>query len=355
MAALPKQVQESVDAANRIVAEMEAVDEEGSTVAPENTEGAEEQPAEVHGADEAGAEPDGSGETFEAQEVEAQEVAPEPASPKEDWEHKYKTLQGIFNRQLRDNEALQGDLAELRSQLEQLQQAAKQPEPTKEVAAATKLLSDDEVDDYGADLIDVMKRAAREAVQGELTELREENKRLKDAVGGVGQRQEMSERDRFWNQLGSKVENWQDLNRDPNFLEWLEQEDVYAGMPRKELLRRAYDQNDAERASRFFKGFLNETAAVSQATTQPTPQTAPSAAETKVDLATLAAPGEGAPGSADNTNTSSGRMWTEAEISSFYESARKGEFKGRDDEYRRIESQIQTAMAEGRILVQPSQ
>jgi hypothetical protein len=44
-------------------------------------------------------------------------------------------------------------------------------------------------------------------------------------------------------------------------------------------------------------------------------------------------------------------MWKASDIRAFYEAARKQQFAGRDDEYRRIEQQIQTAMQQGRVLV----
>ena len=82
----------------------------------------------------------------------------------------------------------------------------------------------------------------------------------------------------------------------------------------------------------------------------PHPVVVPTPPEPKVDLASLASPGSGSGGGADNINET-GRVWRESEIGSFYEDARKGLFKGRKEEYDATEREIQNAMTQGRILV----
>jgi hypothetical protein len=354
--ALPKQVKAQIEEANRISAEMaaagdpEAADDEEVTAATDEVDGED---AETHD----NADTSFSAEQAEVQEAESAEQADkaghEPQANLSEIEHKYKTLQGMYNSEKRRSAELIGRIDALENMLAK-QQEARQVQASESAekpltVEQLKLLSQEEIDDYGSDLIDVMKRAALEAVQGELDELRKENKQLKQVIGGVGQKQEHNERDKFYAKLDSSVTNWRTVNKDERFLDWLAENDAYAGEPRRALLTRAFQANDADRVSRFFLGFLNETAAVQKATAKsenPRPS-----GKGKVDLQSLAAPGDSSSGSADNTGKGSGRMWKESDIGAFYDAVRKGKYKGRDDEYKRLENQIHNAMLEGKILL----
>jgi hypothetical protein len=276
---------------------------------------------------------------------------PEPIEAAEDGlEHKYKTLQGMYNSEKRRNVDLTDRVGGLEEMLASLQEVKAANKPTAaEVEAVKQLITDEEREDYGADLIDVMKRAAREAVQEELEGLRSENQQLKQVVGNVGQKQETSDREKFYTAMDAQVPDWKTINQNQDFLNWLDEEDVYAGATRSSLLHKAYGANNVTRVARFFTGFLNENAAVSQATQQdnaPKPE-----GKGKVDLAALAAPGSGNSGSADNTSKGSGKMWKESDIGAFYDASRQGKYKGREAEYKRTENDIQSALSEGRILL----
>jgi len=348
--ALPKQVQDQIDEADRIAAEIEA----GQETPELQVVGDETAPV-----DEPATAPD-KNLSFEADQPETDEVlVADPAEPVEpteipeadNWEHKYKTLQGMYNREKQNVVDLSGRVGQLEGLLAGLQTARENaaPESTVEAAAASTL-TEDEIKDYGPELIDVMKRAAVEAVQGELTALRNENADLKATVGHVGQTQAKTDKEKLYAGLADKVPNWKQVNTHPDFLLWLDQEDVYAGLPRGQMLTRAFGANDTARVVQFFKGFLSENAALQPAAETDTPQVEVPKPTPMVDLASLASPGSGSGGGADNINET-GRLWRESEIGSFYEDARKGSFKGRKEEYDATEREIQNAMNQGRILV----
>jgi len=353
--ALPKQVQAQIDEANKIAEQMNSPAEGEDASVEETPEGAPEAAAD--------SEPSDSGLRFESEGSESAETVASEEEPEAEaasvesdaqeegdktWEHKYKTLQGMFNGEKRRSTELAGRIEGLESMLAKLQEARERAAPEETVQQDKNLLSAEEIDEYGSDLIGVMKRAAREAVKTEVDELRTENQQLKQVIGGVGQRQELSEREMFFSRLTGLAPGWEKLNTDPSFLGWLAERDVYAGTDRKSMLTSAFEAGDVDRAAQFFIGYLKETAAVQPATTEPTPKPA---GKGKVDLASLAAPGIGGSGSADNTDKGSGREWKESEIGSFYRDAKNRLFEGREDEYRRIEREIQTAVTEGKILL----
>ncbi|GAG17309.1 unnamed protein product, partial [marine sediment metagenome] len=248
-----------------------------------------------------------------------------------EFEHRYKTLQGMYNAEKRRSTALEGRVEGMENMLAQLQTArdVSPQEDNDEPTQPESLISESEIEDYGSDLIDVMKRAAREAVQSEFDELRAENNQLKSLVGGVGQKMEYDDRTRMYAHLDTidGMANWRDTNRDPAFLEWLEHTDIYSGEPRNTLLQKAFTENDASRVSRFFQGYLEEVAAVNQAAPNAPP--AKPNGQGQVGLETLVAPGAGHSGSADIAKDQ-GRIWKESDIGAFYNAAREGRFKGRE-------------------------
>tara|TARA_R110000772_G_scaffold51809_5_gene118877 strand:+ start:3703 stop:4782 length:1080 start_codon:yes stop_codon:yes gene_type:complete len=353
---LPRQVRDQISEAANIEAAIKASqevdpadDEDEVDVAPEATTTDVEEEEEV-------VEATGAGDTTITADAEVVDITPEPPVEDEGLEHKYKTLQGMYNSEKRKNSEMSGRIDGLEKVLSQMQTlrdnaADGQPKTVQEQAVAAAV-SPEEVEEYGADFIDVMKRAALEAVSGEMQNMRDENTRLKEIIGGVGQKQEQTAQERFYSELDGMVSNWQTINQDPSFLDWLGEVDAYAGEPRQKLLRKAFDRSDAVRVARFFKGYTDENAAVQKATSTTAPAPAQqAAAPARVSLETLAAPGEGSSGSADNTGQSAARMWKESDIGAFYNAAREGRFKGKDDAYRQTEAQIQSAISEGRILV----
>ena len=330
---LPAQVQRQVEEADRIQKELIA---EGSVIPPTET------PPEVPPVDKP---VDNSLEL-------APELTPAPeiTPPVDDgFEHKYKTLQGMYNSEKRRSDEMQQRIMSMEATLQNMQTPPAPKEPVVDPQLLQQsLISADEIEDYGSDLIDVMKRAAQEAVQGDMDALRSENDKMKSLIGGVGQRIEQDDRGKVYDALGSAVSNWEQINREPAFLQWLSEHDVYAGVPRGELLNRAFAKNDADRVIRFFKGFLQENAAVTAAPTPGTPP--PVQAQPRVTMESLVTPGAGSSGSADTTSSQI-QPWKESEIAAFYADARKGLFKGRDDAYVATEKSIQAAMSAGQILI----
>jgi len=61
------------------------------------------------------------------------------------------------------------------------------------------------------------------------------------------------------------VPNWQEINRDPRWLQWLDSPDTYSGYSRQQLLNGAVAAGNAGRVIAIFKGFLREVGAAGQA------------------------------------------------------------------------------------------
>lgn len=260
----------------------------------------------------------------------------------EKFEQRYKVLQGKYNKEVpvlnTQVKELQNELVSMRGLLASLEQM----EPVKK-QAGDKLLKDDEIADYGSDMIDVIKRAAREELTPEMHRLELENEQLRNALGGMSESVSENARDIVLRSLTIEVPDWKEINQNTGFLEWLEGVDPYSGSQKADMLTQAFENNDAARVIAFFKGYLNENVMVTPPPAEVTP------AEPKVDLTSLAAPGTPRGGAAAPSAQAEKRLYTQKDIAEFYRNVQHGMYKDNKAEKEAIERDILAAGREGRL------
>lgn len=281
------------------------------------------------------------------------------------WENRFKALKGRYDADARRNRETQEEydrrIAEMGTQLNQ---ATRQPLPGE--GPPPVLVTAKEIEDYGADLIDVIKRAAVESVMPLL-------KPLATNLGQVQHRIETTESEaskqfltRMHGSMDAQVPGWQDINKDEKFIAWTKRPDVYSGLNRQEMLQKAWYAGDSNRVAAFFQGFLAEEAATDPASfqarqqawqsagghaPQPGPASPAPAPAPRVTLESLAAPGRAR---AATTPVPAGKpVWTAEGISAFYQDVARGVFRGRDAERAATEADLMAAQREGRIQFNP--
>lgn len=271
---------------------------------------------------------------------------PAPAPPEYDWEQRYRTLQGKYDREI---PALHGRLASL-EQLLAATQAPLRAEPATPVPTTTVVIPPEDEETYGAELIAAARRWAMAEVQPRIAQLEHQ---LGELRGGQQQIRTETVQSRIERALDADSEiavRWRELNHDPEFLAWLAQVDPFAGEPRQMLLNKAAGAGDAARCIRFFKTYLAEHTAVTQPSPAVSAQTAPvpAQAEPRPTLESLAAPGRPS-GSAPSGAPAEKRVWTNPQITAFYRACTNGDYRTREAEKIRIEEDIIAAAREGRI------
>lgn len=230
-AELPKQVQQQLEEAERIQAQIN-------------------QPT--------GHEPDPAPEPEPAPEPVAEpppQPAPAPVEPAQDavyWQNRFKTLEGMYRA---ETSTLKSQVQQLSNAVEQVRQ--QQPQAPKEQPLVTS--QDD--DKFGSDLIDVMRRVFRE-------ETRPLEKRLHgaeefvrkivpqvDRVSRVEAEVAQTREERFWGELSQAVPDWEKTNADPKWHAWLAEYDPVAGRTRQESLNEGQAKLDSRRVVALFKLF----------------------------------------------------------------------------------------------------
>lgn len=146
------------------------------------------------------------------------------------------------------------EIADLKARLEQLQSV-----PTVEVDPFKDIFSQEDADVVGDEAIEIMKKAAKAASLKETEALKKELDSLKrDAEQrrtNASKKAEDDEYDEFLAKLGSKVDNWESINRDPAFIDYLAKVDEDSGYTRQEVLVRAETSRDVGRIAGFMKDF----------------------------------------------------------------------------------------------------
>ena len=328
--ALPKAVQQQLDEADRLVATIngDKTGEDSSETNPENQEkdmlvnvSRQEDPPE--------------NETPPNNTV-SQETKPQEFSD-EKWAHKYHTLKGMYDAEV---PRLHSDLREMKAQINQLiaEKAEMEVRKTAEVPKAASLITDEDKEAFGPDLIDLIERATDSKVaslRDREAQLMSEIKELKGQLGNVTERQVVSEKDRFLSSLAQQVPDWETLNIDPGFLSWLQEVDPVYGIPKQVALSNAYEGGDVARVATIFNSYKGTLA-----------PRAPKAKTGQQELQCQVAPTRTRSGTPP-TNSESDQYFTNQDIEQFYTDWRRGVYD--DAEAAIMEKQIHAAAAEGRI------
>lgn len=200
--------------------------------------------------------------------LEVQPTPPKPdkseRSPEETakyWEHRFRTLEGIHNA---ENTKQQKRVKELEEATRTLTaQISKIEKSVPREYDIRKYLSEEELDMVDERQIKASLRVLAGANQEDLESMVSTHiQPLKEQLDAAHKAAEQAKADAivnsFWNTLDASVENWEALNADPKFLEWLAVEDGVSGYTRHQILSAARDDYDASRVVSVFKRYIKD-------------------------------------------------------------------------------------------------
>ena len=274
------------------------------------------------------------------------------AAPKNDWKQKYHVLQGKYDAEV---PRLSQDVRDLTDKLNNAVHKLENP-PKEEVIKPASLITEEEVNEYGEEFMDMVGRKAAEVAASSpmVQELRTQVSNLEAQLGQTGNRVAATETLTFYAQLDNAVKDWRKINTDPRFLEWLGAEIPYTGgVTKATMLLKAHDEGNVAGVTKFFTDWANETRnpqenAPEGGANTPEGAAVPPATLTLEGLVSPSA-GQGSPQGAPATDGSQKKVWTEAQISDFYKKSTAGHYKGREEDKARIERDIVAAGTEGRV------
>lgn len=284
-------------------------------------------------------------EVTDGQEPPAPAPAPvTPPPPSDDqWKQRFLTLKGKYDAEV---PRLHQELKELRTQVSELA-SRKVETPQEPVKPKTKRVTEKDTETFGADLMDVIRRQAEEiaaeAVSGmadKLSKLEAENEQLKQNLTGVTTSQAQTSQEVYFAKLASAVPDWETINVDPKFLEWLGEIDEISGELRQTHLTNAFNALNVDRTAKLFNAF-KKTIAPAPAAKQP--------AQKQTEVQRQVAPGKSKTPPGPVNSDANTKVWSANEIDVFYKELATGQYKSNPQEAARIEAEIDAAVATGRV------
>jgi len=274
---------------------------------------------------------------------------PAPAAPQQPdaLEQKYRSLQGKYDAEMpvlrgqvqtyeRINQNLAAQVAQLTEQMTQMQQAKPVQIP------AAQAVTDKDVETYGSDLIELIKRvsgadaqAVAQAMKGEISSLA---RTVASDVVAVKQNLQQTDRVLYDQRLTEAVPNWREINVDQGWLSWLNEYDPLLGTTRQTALTDAYNKFDDVRTIAFLKAYI--------ATVPRSQDPAPTPRD---ELARQVSPRAAQSNQPAPTADQGGRIWHQQEIGDFYRDLLQGKYKHSPARAEALKKEIDEAVASGRV------
>lgn len=239
---------------------------------------------------------------------------------------RWRSLQGMMEKANADNEALRSLVQQLTQQLQAMNQTERSTTQT------TSLVSDKDVTEYGEDMLDMVRRVAKEVATSEVAQLDGKFADVDKRVNSVGKVVAQTAAERFDTALATKIPEWQQINLDPEFAQWL-------GSYGLQALNAAYSDMNVEATAKFFSDYKVITGKFAPAVLV---QADPPSAK----LASLAAPGKAksVPNAASSTQA---KIWTAADVNKLYEDQRRNRIT--PEQFGALEADLFKAQTEGRF------
>ncbi len=257
--------------------------------------------------------------------------------------HQLGTVQGRLEAATTQNQQLLG-------RVEELSRQAPTPAPTPAPAPVVQLITDKDREDYGDDLLGLIARAVQQAIGTRFDDIGNRLAGLEGRIGNTQQQvksvQEVAQQsvaEKYIARLTAEVPDWEVINEDPDFIDWLNKKDILAGKTRFAVLEDAHNRAETETVVHIFRLYKQEKGTGTPAPTPAPPAPAPAS---HIDPNTLAAPAT-TPPTPPPTNPPVGRIWSKDEVDKLYEDKQKGRITLTD--FDKQEKEYFKALAEGRV------
>lgn len=337
---LPEQVRKRAERANQLVAELNGQNPGEPTPAPGAPPVDPPNPSPAPGPEPAPS----------PAPTPAPTPAPQP-SPQDDpngetWKQKYQTLQGVLAA---ESGRWRAEKKVFEDRIAALEQAAATPQaPPPPPAAPASQYSQDEIERFGPELLDLVTRKAtalaNEIVTQKMAELNPKFERVENQVRAVGQSVYESKEAEFWGELKKSVPDFETVNVSQDFLIWLGQEDDFTGARRQEILDNAAKRLDHQRVAKVFNAFKTASGIPLPGATPPAPPAPPAAPPISPSPRTV-----GTGGSGPTPREPQAPTVKRSEIAAHYRRSSSDPTYRNTPEYTAMETRIFQAQAANRV------
>lgn len=175
---------------------------------------------------------------------------PTPVAVEEPWEARFRTLEGKYKAEVpRLNQQLKeakGVIANLQSEASRVVEAPQAPVKTE------SLVTSEDEEAFGTDLIAVMKKVVKQETAEVVRQTEARVKEVSQRVESVAGVQAETATDKFFGAIEKAVPDWEVINTDEGWLEWLGEYSPETGAPRQAALDAASNSLDSGRTIALF-------------------------------------------------------------------------------------------------------
>ena len=268
-----------------------------------------------------------------------------------DWEHKYNVLQGKYNHEVPDlstrlSQAL-SQISALSVQVEDLNKKLVLPAASTGDKSFENIIQDPKlafVKETYPQIWDALELVLKESISKNQADIRQLSSKI-ETEHGVSVKNRINS---FYDTLDGKVSDWGVINVSQEFTTWLQEPVPYTGTNRGALLKSAYDNLDTAGVIRFFEDFKAEAVRREAANKVTETEIEKKAREKKEKDAGLPrSQGTKIPREPGNDNLP---KISQAEITQFYDDVRRNQYRGREDDMKKREAEIEAAIVQGRVV-----
>lgn len=313
MSDLPKAVQAQLDAAEALQAQLvNPAPVEGNPEVAPVTEAKAPQPVETV----------------------VQETRVTEPNPDNNWEQRFRVIEGKYRAEIPRLHDQNRELSErLEQALKALEEKAQTPVEEK------KLVTDADVESFGADMVDMVRRAAREEFDALAKKFAAElDKRFGAVAAKVEQTEQVvvkSAKDKFWDAVDAKHADFAAVNSDPRWFAFLDTRIPGSRLTRRTLAENAIAELDAE-------ALVEQINLFKESLPKAEPQ---QPAKQKPSLNSQVAPNTS--GASNPSPDPVGKIWTGAEYAAALDHRNMQRMSRAD--YDALVAEAETAFAEGRV------
>lgn len=313
MSDLPKAVQAQLDAAEALQAQLvNPAPVEGNPEVAPVTEAQATQPVETV----------------------VQETRVTEPNPDNNWEQRFRVIEGKYRAEIPRLHDQNRELSErLEQALKALEEKAQTPVEEK------KLVTDADVESFGADMVDMVRRAAREEFDALAKKFAAElDKRFGAVAAKVEQTEQVvvkSAKDKFWDAVDAKHADFAAVNSDPRWFAFLDTRIPGSRLTRRTLAENAIAELDAE-------ALVEQINLFKESLPKAEPQ---QPAKQKPSLNSQVAPNTS--GASNPSPDPVGKIWTGAEYAAALDHRNMQRMSRAD--YDALVAEAETAFAEGRV------
>ena len=261
-----------------------------------------------------------------------------PTDVADDFEQRYRTLQGKYDAEV---PRLHQQVKELTERVTQLVKAAEAPKPAEPTKPKEKVsyVTDADRAEFGEELIDVQRRVAREVAAEYQEQLEAQAKVIKDLEAKVSTTGSQIGQMGFSQKLAQLVPDFEKVDRDERWVAWLNGYDPMLRAPRRTQAKTAFDAGDAEAVAHYVNLWKSSVADTQE----------PAKEKRQAELEKQVAPNRSANSARTQNVGKDAKVYSAREVEAAWTKIRVLNGRGQADEAAKLEAELTAAYLEGRV------